>query len=288
MQADPNVLKLIQELSDAPGASGFEDEVVAVARRWCASIGPMKEDFLRNLYIYRKENTGNKPILMLDAHSDEVGLIIQHIKPNGTLGFLPLGSWNKGSLAGTKVLVRNALGEYIPGIIAAKPVHFMSASEKANPGMELSDMVIDVGATSAQEAKEDFHIRIGEPVVPDTKFYYDEAHGLMFAKGFDCRIGCAALLEALRRLEGEELPCDVVAVLSTQEELGPRNSKVTVQRIKPQIAIVMEGCPADDTFTPDYMVQTALKKGPDLFAGGQAIQQLCGMIHILRLSQHTG
>ena len=70
MQADPNVLKLIQELSDAPGASGFEDEVVAVARRWCASIGPMKEDFLRNLYIHRKENTGDKPVVMLDAHSD--------------------------------------------------------------------------------------------------------------------------------------------------------------------------------------------------------------------------
>ena len=259
---EPNVLQMIRELAVAPGASGFEDAVVEVARKYAAPIGRLEEDFLRNLYIYRKENSGNKPVLMLDAHSDEVGLIIQHIKPNGTLGFLPLGSWNKGSLAGTKVLVRNALGEYIPGIIAAKPVHFMSAAEKNNPGMELSDMVIDVGATSAQEAKEDFHIRIGEPVVPDTKFYYDEAHGLMFAKGFDCRIGCAALLEALRRLEGEELPCDVIAVLSTQEELGPRNSKVTVHHIHPDIAIVMEGCPADDTFTEPYAIQTALRKGP--------------------------
>ena len=261
---EPNVLQMIQELADAPGASGFEDAVVEVARRYAEPIGRMEEDFLRNLYIYRKENTGNKPVLMLDAHSDEVGLIVQYIKPNGTLGFLPLGSWNKGSLAGTKVLVRNALGEYIPGIIAAKPVHFMSAAEKANPGMELSDMVIDVGATSAKEAVEEFHIRIGEPAVPDTKFHYDEKHGLMFAKGFDCRIGCAALLEAMRRLEGQELPCDVIAVLSTQEELGPRNSKDTVHRIKPDIAIVMEGCPADDTFTPEYRVQTALKKGPML------------------------
>ena len=259
---ESNVLQMIRELADAPGASGFEDAVVEVARKYAAPIGRLEEDFLRNLYIYRKENTGNKPVLMLDAHSDEVGLIIQHIKPNGTLGFLPLGSWNKGSLAGTKVLVRNALGEYIPGIIAAKPVHFMSASEKANPGMELSDMVIDVGATSAREAREQFHIRMGEPVVPDTKFQYDEKNGLMFAKGFDCRIGCAALLEALRRLEGQELPCDVIAVLSTQEELGPRNSKVTVHHIHPDIAIVMEGCPADDTFTEPYAIQTALKCGP--------------------------
>mgnify|MGYP003294857186 FL=1 len=262
MQADRNVLKLIQELSDAPGASGFEDEVVTVARRWCASIGPMKEDFLRNLYIHRKENTGTKPVVMLDAHSDEVGLVIHSIKPNGTLRFLMLGSWNKNALIGTKVLVRNALGDYIPGIIAAKPVHFMTAAEKETAMNDIANMVIDVGATSYEDAVENFHVRMGEPVVPDTKFYYDEKRDLMFGKGFDCRIGCVALIEALRRLEGKELPCDVIAVLSTQEELGPRNSKVTVHHIHPDIAIVMEGCPADDTFTEPYAIQTALRKGP--------------------------
>ncbi len=262
MNFDPNVLEMIRRLSDAPGASGFEDAVVEVAREYCAPIGELKEDFLRNLYIHRKENTGNRPVLMLDAHSDEVGLIIHSIKPNGTLRFLQLGSWNKASLPGTKVLVRNRHGEYLPGIIAAKPVHFMSAAEKANPSQDIGNLVIDIGAVSYQDAVENFGIRMGEPVVPDTKFYYDEKRDLMFGKGFDCRIGCAALIEALRRLEGKELPCDVIAVLSTQEEMGPRNSKVTVHHIHPSIAIVMEGCPADDTFTEEYAIQTALKKGP--------------------------
>ena len=263
MQADKTALQMIRELADAPGASGFEDEVVAVARRWCEPIGPMKEDFLRNLYIHRKENTGGRPVVMLDAHSDEVGLVIHSIKPNGTLRFLMLGSWNKNALIGTKVLVRNALGEYIPGIIAAKPVHFMSKAEEDRPRYaEIDDMVIDVGAISYEDAVQNFHVRMGEPVVPDTKFYYDEKRDLMFGKGFDCRMGCAAMIEALRRLQGRELPCDVIAVLSTQEELGPRNSKVTVHHIHPDIAIVMEGCPADDTFTEPYAIQTALKKGP--------------------------
>ncbi len=262
MNIDPETLQMIRELSDAPGASGFEDAVVAVARRYAAPIGELKEDFLRNLYIHRKENTGMKPVVMLDAHSDEVGLIIHSIKPNGCLRFLQLGSWNKNALVSSKVLVRNALGEYLPGIIAAKPVHFMTAAEKASAVPDISDMVIDVGATSYEDAVRNFHIRIGEPVVPATKFEYDAAHDLMFGKGFDCRIGCAAMLEALRRLDGRELPCDVVGVLSTQEELGPRNSKVTVHHIKPDIAVVLEGCPADDTFTEPYAIQTALKKGP--------------------------
>lgn len=257
-------IKLLQELSNARGASGFEDEVVAVARRFAQGLGRIEEDCLRNLYVYRKENTGNRPVIMVDAHSDEVGLMVHSIKPNGTLRFVSLGSWNKSALPAARMLIRNALGEYIPGIVAAKPVHFMSAAERANPTMELRDMVIDIGASSQQEAQELYHIRIGEPVVPATEFYRDGEHDLLMGKGFDCRIGCAALLEALRRLEGKELPCDVVGVLSAQEEVGERGCKVAVNRVRPNAAIVLEGCPADDTFTEPYAIQTALGKGPML------------------------
>ncbi|MBR3796283.1 MAG: M20/M25/M40 family metallo-hydrolase [Clostridia bacterium] len=259
---DANAWRLIQELSDAPGASGYEEEVIRIARRYAQTIGACEEDFLRNLYIHRKENTGDRPVIMLDAHADEVGLIIQAIKPNGTLRFLQLGRWNRGALISTRVLVRNADGEYIPGVVAAKPVHFMTAAEKTAGEPDVSAMAIDVGATSYEEAVERFHIRIGEPVVPATKFEYDEKNDLFFGKAFDCRLGCAAMLEALRRLQGRALPCDVVAVLSTQEEVGRRNCPVAANRVKPDIAIVMEGCPADDTFCEPYMIQTALKKGP--------------------------
>ena len=113
-----------------------------------------------------------------------------------------------------------------------------------------------------QDAVENFHIRICEPVVPATQFHHDAQRGLLFGKAFDCRIGCAAMLEALHRLEGKKLPCDVVAVLSSQEEVGHRGSQVAVHNVKPDIAIVMEGCPADDTFTETYAIQTALRKGP--------------------------
>ena len=255
-------IQMLCKLADAPGASAFEDEVVAVARQYAAPLGTLEDDCLRNLYIHRKENTGGKPVIMLDAHTDEVGFMIHSIKPNGTLRFLPLGGWNKGSVMGTKVLVRNAQGEYLPGIVAAKPVHFQSAAEKANANTELEDMVIDVGAISAQDAVDNFGIRIGEPVVPAVTCQYDEKRDLIFGKAFDDRAGCAVMLEVLRRLEGVELPCDVVGVLSTQEELGLRSAKVTVNRVKPAAAIVLEGCPADDTFTESYAIQTALKKGP--------------------------
>lgn len=86
----------------------------------------------------------------------------------------------------------------------------------------------------------------------------------MLGKAFDNRLGCAAVLESMKELKDESLDVDVVGSLSCQEEIGERGALTTRDVIKPDIAICFEGCPADDTFAPDYMIQTALKKGPML------------------------
>ena len=259
-----STVSTLEALSGAFGPSGFEDDVLTVLRGLAAEIGRAEEDKLRNLYVYRKENTGGRPILMLDAHSDEVGLIVQAIKPNGTLRFLELGGWNKAALPGMKVLVRNGKNELIPGVIGAKPVHFMTAAEKERTDLRVSDLYIDIGASSAEEAANDFCVAPGNPAVPDVRFAFDEARGLFHGKAFDCRIGCAALMETLIRLRGMELPFDVVGVFSSQEEVGERGARVAVKHVKPDIALCFEGCPADDTFTEPWLCQTALHKGPML------------------------
>ena len=69
IKPDPNAVKMIQELSDAKAPSGFEDEAVAVARKYSADFADASEDCLRNLYLHAKNNTGDKPVFMLDAHS---------------------------------------------------------------------------------------------------------------------------------------------------------------------------------------------------------------------------
>ena len=261
MEYPKKLIDMIMEYADAFGPSGFEDDVLLVARKYLDGLGEIKEDHMRNLYLYRKENTGDKPVLMLDAHSDEVGFMVHSVKPNGTLRFVKLGSTADNALSSADVLVRNTRGEYIPGVIAAKPPHFASQAER-NQTPSYKEMVIDIGAASYDEAVNDFAIGIGEPVVPATKCRFDEKHGLFFGRAFDCRIGCAVMTEALRRLEGETLGVDVVAVLSSQEELGERGCKLAANRVKPDIAYAFEGCPADDTFTEPYAIQTAMRKGP--------------------------
>lgn len=260
MTYSPENVKLIKTLSDVPGPSGFEDEVLNVVRAALDDICTFEEDKVRNLYIYRKNHSGSKPVLMLDAHGDEVGFMVHSVKPNGTLRFVGLGRMDPRGLAASELLVRNVDGDYIRGIIGLRPPHFSNGNN--NTALDLQSFSIDIGARSAQEATEVFKIGIGEPVVPATVCNFDEKFGLFYGKAFDCRIGVAAMIETLRRLDGLELPFDVVGVVSSQEEVGDRGIKVAVNKVKPDIAICFEGCPADDTFTEPYAIQTALKCGP--------------------------
>lgn len=263
MMDKKKTLEMIAAISNANGTSGFEDEVVATVLSYAEGLGETSVDRMRNLYIRRKENTGSRPVVQLDAHSDEVGFMVQAICPNGTLCIIQIGGWVTHNIPAHKVWVRNRDGVYIPGLTTSKPPHYMTEQERKNP-LELKDITIDVGAVSREEAIEIYGIRIGEPVVPDVTFTYSEKNDLMVGKSFDCRLGCAAILKTMHELKGQELAVDILGACAAQEEVGVRGATVTSQVIRPDIAIVFEGCPADDTCVEPYMVQTAIKRGPML------------------------
>ncbi len=128
-----SMIPLIREISNANGASGFEDEVLTVIRKYGKDLGEFSEDSLRNLYLRRAGNRGGRPVVQLDAHTDEVSFMVQAVKPNGTLVFIPLGGWVANNIPAHKVRVRNADGQYIPGVVASKPPHFMSEAERSAP-----------------------------------------------------------------------------------------------------------------------------------------------------------
>lgn len=251
-------LTLIEKLANARGASGFEDEVLLIAREYCKDFASFEEDSMRNLYIRPSYNKGNRPLVMLDAHSDEVGFMVQAIKPDGTLRFIPIGGWNEKSLPSSKVQVYTEKG-YIAGVIAAMPPHLMTA-EQRNAPLTYANLTIDVGATSDKEAAE-FGVEIGAPVVPLSPFNCDEKHGILQGKAFDDRLGVAAMLITLKKLQTEKLNVDIIGVISSQEEVGERGITAVMGRIKPQAAICFEGCPADDTSAPSYMIQDAIRGG---------------------------
>lgn len=263
MNTKAKQIDLIKKLSDANGISGFEDEVVAICRDEIAGSYDVTEDTLRNLYFQAKGNTGNRPKVWLDAHTDEVGFIVQYLKGNGTLGFLPVGGWVPTTIPASKVRVKTTAGNYISGVVASKPPHFMSAAEQGQ-APKIDQMSIDVGAVTLAELKDSFNIGVAAPVVPDVTCEYDEKHEMFLGKAFDCRIGVAALIETLNQLPDEDLAVDIVGTFSSQEEVGLRGAKVAALSLEADVAIVFEGGPADDGIVPPDQVQNAIKKGPML------------------------
>lgn len=255
------VVELLRALSNAKGPSGFEDETVAVVREFCRGWATVEENTLRCALITPDNARGDRPRVMLDAHGDEVGGMVKAVHANGTMSFVTLGRFPEGALAGQDVLVRNTAGEWLHGTCGIKPPHFTSAAEKA--AHMPAPLILDVGATSAEEAYELFGMGMGEPFVPATRFTYDERRGIAVGKAFDCRAGVAAMLLALRELsQRDDLAIDVVASVSGQEEVGERGVASAARHFAPRAAFMFEGCPADDTFLVPDDVQTALHGGP--------------------------
>ncbi|WP_282919615.1 M42 family metallopeptidase [Ignavigranum ruoffiae] len=259
-------VELIEQLSNAFGISGFEDEVASIAKSYLQSITKVKEDKMGNLYFSKEEekNNSSKVKVLLDAHLDEVGFIVQAIQPNGMIEFLPVGGWVSHNVPAHPVIIRTETGQKISGLTASIPPHFLSAKER-HQVLQMDDILIDVG-TSSKEETQKLGIQIGDPIVPDVQFKSMREGKLFRGKAFDCRIGCACLLDTYKTFlaKNESHNIQVEAVLTTQEEVGARGAQVVANQIDADLAIVFEGCPADDTFTPDYKIQSALNKGPML------------------------
>ena len=249
-------IQLIKDLTAAFGPPGFEEDVVAVAKKYAPAGYTCERDSLMNFYMFKDAYKENAPTVLIDAHSDEIGLMVQAVKPNGSIVFHNLGGWVPMTLLAQKMHIRNLNGELISGVIAARAPHFGGIDEAP----KLNSLILDIGASGKEEVVNEYKIAPGCPIVPCVDF---EMRGdTMIAKAFDDRIGCAAVLEALEALKDSELR--VVGALSSQEEMGLRGARVVANRVSPDFAICIEGAPADDTFAEPHLIQTRMGKGPML------------------------
>ncbi|UQS82982.1 M42 family metallopeptidase [Bombilactobacillus thymidiniphilus] len=256
-------IELIKKFSNLSGVAGFEMDVAKFFQQQVKAYGKTHIDGMFNSYVERRQNTGDRTVVQLDAHADSVGFITQAVRPNGLLKFVPLGGWVPTNIPAMKVRVRNRVGQYIKGVVATKPPHFMTTAER-NAVPVIADLSIDVGSTSREETINDFQIDTGCPIFVDVDCEYFPSTRMFFGKDFDNRVGAAALVSVLDQLDGQDLEVDVSVALSTQEEVGTRGAQVTARNIDPDVAIVFEGCPCDDTFSPEWLAQTGLKRGPML------------------------
>jgi len=267
------VLNLVKELCAVSGPSSYEEAVRKVIRAKAAPYADeMRVDAMGNLIVLKKgkKTTGNK--LMLCAHMDEVGIIIQSIDDNGYLRFKFLGGVDRRVVLGKPVWIGDSR---IPGVIGLKAYHLVSEEEEKKVP-KLEDLYIDIGARSREEAEE-----LVEP--GDYAVFSNECtefgSGFLKAKAIDDRLGCAILLKLME----QDLPMDVNFVFTVQEEIGTRGAFGAAFSITPEIAVIFEGTTAADNPTlPEHKQVCWPGKGPvlSLMDGGTIYDK--GLFELLR------
>ncbi len=273
--------ELLQKLTTASGISGDEVEIRTLIRDLIEPLADeWRVDALGSI-IALKKGTGESDLkVMIDAHIDEVGLIITAIDGNGSLQFMPVGGLNPLVLAGQVVEIgRNK----IRGVIGLKPVHLLTSRAEYSKIPTMSGLRIDIGAKDRNVASG--MVSVGDRVTFFSEYVElgedDDFGRTALSKAFDNRAACAALIELL---QGDPYPFDLYAAFTVQEEVGLRGAAAAAYGIEPDVAIIIECTPAYDLPNDlDRGSNTELGKGAALYVmDSQTIQDPRLVRHIMQ------
>ncbi|GAB4458098.1 MAG: M42 family metallopeptidase [Anaerolineales bacterium] len=238
--------KLLKQLTETFGPSGYEDQIRKLVR---AEVEPLadevKVDALGNLIARKKPTRPSQDAkkIMIAAHMDEIGLMVSHVDEKGFVRFSPIGG---------------VFGKYIPGgrvrfLNGVQGVIGYDRFDKVHETPPLEKVFIDVGAAS----QKDCPVKVGDVAAFDRPFI--EMGNRLVAKSMDDRVGVLAAIETLRALK--TTPHDVYFVFTTQEEVGVRGAGTSAYGIDPDLGIALDVTSAADTPEAPKMTM-ALGKGP--------------------------
>ncbi|MCJ7423975.1 M42 family metallopeptidase [Candidatus Bathyarchaeota archaeon] len=253
------LIETLEKLSKASGVTGREEEVADLMKKLLKPyVDEIKEDSLGNV-IGIKKGKKNSPKIMLAAHMDEIGLVIKTITKEGFLYFAKVGGIDDRILLAQKVLVYTEKGP-LHGIIGSRPPHIQKEEERKKV-ISYDELFIDIGAANQEEAKK-MGVKIGDPVGFDVEFARIKKD-IVIGKALDDRVGCAIMIEALKRLEKTE--CTIYAVGTVQEEVGLRGAMTSAFSISPDVGLAIDVTVAGDTpGVKENEAPIAIKKGPSI------------------------
>lgn len=272
--------ELLKNLTEAVGVSGDEKEIRLLIHDLIADyVDEWRVDALGNLLATKKGTGASDLCVLVDAHMDEVGLMITEIGSDGTLKFAPVGGFNPPALLGKVVQVGP---KKITGVIGAKPIHLLNGVE-GDRIVQIDAMRIDIGAKNKEAVNG--KIKVGDRAAFVTE--YEELGATALGKAFDNRAGCAALIELLR---ARPYPFDICAAFTVQEEVGLRGAQVAAYAARPDVALVLECTPAYDLPNEDDVSpNVALGKGPSIYVmDSGTIQDPRLVAHITRTAVAQG
>lgn len=252
---------LLQQLADAPGPPGFEEPVRAIMVREMKPLADsITYDGLGSV-IARDGSSG--PRVMLDAHMDELGGVVRRVTANGFLSMQMLGGWLDQALPDQRWVIIGSKGP-VEAVTGIRDIHVVPVAERATV-FPRDSLFLDVGARTAAEVRA-LGIGPGDPVVPDSPFAVLNGTSRYLGKAWDDRVGCAVIVEALRRLSKAGHPNQLFVAATTQEEIGLRGAHTAAEVIKPDIGIAIEGgITGDSPGRNPEETQATLGGGPGIF-----------------------
>ena len=248
--------ELLQQLTETAGIAGNEIEVRRLIRDLVADhVDEWRVDSMGNLIALKKGSGDSDMRVLVDAHMDEVGLMVTGIDRDGTCKFHPVGGVGDRAVLGKVVQVGP---KKITGVVGARPIHLLKRGQR-NSVVKMDSMRIDIGAKSKDEVVK--KVKLGDAVTFVTG--YEEIGNMAIGKAFDNRAGCAALIELLR---GEAYPFTLIAAFTVQEEIGLRGAGIAAYSVKPDMALVLECTPAYDLPNErDVSPNVVLGRGPSIY-----------------------
>lgn len=256
--------RLLKSLSEAPGPSAFEEEVRKIVVAEYTGLGATIEYDGLGSVLAALPGGATGPRVMVTAHMDEVGLIVQHITPDGFIRVKILGGILEQALPDQRWTILGRNGP-VPAVTGLRTTHVLPASQRGVV-WSLDDTFLDVGATSPEDV-ERLGVRPGDGIAPLTEFLV-LPNGRYAGKAWDDRVGLGVMIAAARRIRAENIrvPAQVLWVATTQEEIGLRGAQTAVQKARPELGISIEaGVSADYPAIGPTQAQERLGGGPGLF-----------------------
>jgi putative aminopeptidase FrvX len=257
------MLDLLARLDAVPGVSGDERAVAeTIAALLDGCVDEHSHDPLGN-HLFRRAGEDGAPTVMLCAHMDELGFVVQHIEDEGFVRIAPVGFHDDRMVIDQDVVVHGANGP-VHGITGGKPAHLLEAEERKHV-IPMAQLAVDVG-TASREETERLGVQVGRLVTFDREGRLLNGTRVFTGKAVDDRAGCAVMVEVMRRLADQPVAATVCAVAAVQEELGIRGAGPAAVGIRPDIGLAIDVTLCGDTPGVEY------SRAPITLGAGPAIK----------------
>jgi endoglucanase len=238
MMKNNSLTKTLFRLDNVFGVSGDEEDVAKVLREEMEGLYDQHdEDPLGNQYFIKYGKNKEKRVL-ISAHMDEIGYIVNYIEENGLVRFLPVGYHDDRTAVNQDMVIKTDKNGKVYGVTGSKPAHIMT-EEDHDRVMKIEDLYLDLG-TESREATMALGVRPGDYMGYSREGYLLNGGKYYTGKSVDDRAGCAVMVEVLKRIKDLDIEPTVCLAGSVQEEVGMRAGGPMVHRFNPELVLALD------------------------------------------------